>query len=57
MSTETWIIVISATLTNIIAMLTGLSHIATRLVRIETELIWIKGNCPKCPLISDQNFK
>jgi len=57
MSTETWIIIISATLTNLITLIGGLSHIATRLVKIETDIKWIKGNCPKCPQTWDQNSK
>jgi hypothetical protein len=48
MSHEAWIMIFAFAAANIVAMVSGLIHITTKLTRIETDLRWIKGNCPSC---------
>ena len=56
MSNEAWIMVIGIALANLFTLAGGLVHITTRLTRIETDLAWVKRNCPKCPLILDRDL-
>jgi fumarate hydratase class II len=48
MTHETWIFLGSIALSNLIALVGALIHVATKLSRIETDVKWIKGNCPRC---------
>lgn len=53
MSHEAWIMITAIALANLFTLVGGLVHITTRLTRIETDLSWIKRNCPQCPLTLD----
>ena len=53
MSHESWILIAGFALSNVVALVAGLIHIATRLARIETTVEFIKGNCPRCQPTSE----
>jgi len=53
MTHEAWILIAGFALSNVVALVAGLIHIATRLTRIETTVEFIKGNCPRCQQTSD----
>ncbi len=48
MTHEAWVLIAGFALSNVVALVAGLIHIATRLTRIETTVDFIKGNCPQC---------
>jgi len=48
MSYESWIMIVGIALANLFTLMGGLIHIATRLTRIETDVVWIKKGCPQC---------
>ena len=53
MTHEAWILIAGFALSNVVALVAGLIHIATRLTRIETTVEFIKGNCPRCQPTSE----
>jgi len=53
MSSEAWIMIAGLATSNLFILIGGLVHIATRLTRIETDLKWVKKNCPACQLNSE----
>jgi hypothetical protein len=55
MSPTAWITIVGMAITNLVALMAGLIHLTSRLARIETDLKWVKRNCPKCPQNSDEN--
>lgn len=48
MQQETWIFLGSIALTNLIALIGTMLNVASKLSRIETDVKWIKRNCPRC---------
>lgn len=42
-----------AIIANIGVVFVGITRIERRLTRMETDIKWIKGECPKCPQNSD----
>ena len=48
MSIEAWIMIVGIALANLFTLVGGLIHMTTRLTRIETDVKWIKRNCPQC---------
>ena len=53
MTHEAWILIAGFALSNVVALVAGLIHIATRLTRIETTVDFIKGSCPQCRQTSE----
>jgi hypothetical protein len=56
MTIDTWIIIVALALTNVIALVGGLLHVATKLTRIDTTLQLIKERCPQCQPTLDRNI-
>ena len=57
MTHEAWILIAGFALSNVIALVAGLIHIATRLTRIETTLSLMKQWCPQCQRTLDNPTK
>ena len=53
MTHEAWILIAGFALSNVVALVAGLIHVATRLTRIETTVDFIKGNCSRCQPTSE----
>lgn len=57
MSHEAWIMVAIGLVANAFVIGGGYVNIKTTLTRIETDLKWVKGNCPKCQQNLEINLK
>jgi hypothetical protein len=57
MSHEAWVMIALALIANAFVIVGGYVNIKTTLTRIETDLKWVKGNCPSCQQISDHPLK
>jgi len=57
MSIEAWIMIVGIALANLFTLAGGLIHITQRLTRIETDVKWVKGNCPQCQQTLENPFK
>jgi hypothetical protein len=49
--------IIAALLANLIVIIAGVVHLATRITEIHTDIKWIKKRCPQCQPISEENSK
>lgn len=49
--------IIGIALANLFTLAGGLIHMTNKLTRIETDLKWVKGNCPQCQQTSENPFR
>lgn len=57
MTHEAWIMIAGIAIANLFTLVGGLIHITARLTRIETDLKWVKRNCPRCQQTSENPTK